>query len=86
MVCSPVLETGSSSRILEAGGAPAHHGQAAGAGTRRGGAPGRPSTMSEQLLAGKSMLETWGVEGRAFRTRRVGSLTVDHGDFLKQYW
>jgi hypothetical protein len=86
MVCSPALETGSSGWILEAGGARAHHGQAAGAGTRRGGAPRRPSTMSERLLAGKSMLETWAVEGRALRTRRVGSLTIDHGDLPKQYW
>jgi hypothetical protein len=30
--------------------------------------------VSEQLLAGKLMLGTWGVEARALRTRRVGIL------------
>jgi hypothetical protein len=44
---------------------------AVGAGTSRGDAPGRLSTMSERLLAGNSMLGTWGVEARALRTRRV---------------
>jgi hypothetical protein len=69
MVCSPALETGGSGRILEAGGARAHHGQRRPALWWCFGASGN----EERAVAGTESDALDPGEVRALSSRRAGS-------------